>query len=57
MVKLEDIQDEKIREYFREVNRKFVDLRKYVETILDSRKVINLTLSNRIEKLEKRGGK
>ncbi|MBA7610762.1 hypothetical protein ES703_17975 [subsurface metagenome] len=55
MAKLEQVEGKNAREYLQQVNKRIADIEKRFEKTINSRKIINLTLSNRIEALEKKG--
>ena len=57
MAKLEDVEGVVCREYLKQVNKRISDLQRQFEIVIKSRQIINLTLSNRIEALEKKGKK
>jgi len=54
VARLEDVEGSNAREYLKMLNEEIGNLRKYIEKVINSRKIINLTFSNRLEILEKK---
>lgn len=54
MAKLEQVEGKFAREYLKQVNEKIANIEKHFEKTINSRKIINLTFSNRLEILEKK---
>jgi len=55
VAKLEQVEGKVCREYLQQVNKRIADIEKRFDSTIRSRGIINLTLSNRIEALEKKG--
>jgi len=54
MAKLEQVEGKNAREYLQQVNKRIADIEKRFEKTINSRKIINLAFSNRLETLEKK---